>query len=194
MALRRTGIFGGSFDPVHLGHLIAAQDALEGLALDRVVFVPAAQAPLREGSPGIAAPARLELLRLAIAGDPGFEVSPIEIDRGGTSYSIETARALRVLWPDDRLFWIIGGDQAARLSQWRAIEELAGIVEFIVLERPGCAYDAPSVPGLRLHLVSAHAIQISSSDIRRRLSAGLPVHHFLPAAVARRLGREKLLP
>lgn len=191
---RRIGVLGGSFDPVHLGHLIAAQDAREALSLDKVVFMPTAQAPLKDRAPGVTSADRLGLLRAAVAEEPAFEVSTLELDRGGVSYTIDTARALRHAHPVDSLFWIIGADQAAQLAQWREIGALAGLVEFIVLARPGYTPPAPDrVPaGVVLHPVTAHVVEISSSEIRRRIAAGLPVRWFLPAAVAHRVESENL--
>ncbi len=187
-APRRIGVMGGSFDPVHLGHLIAAQDAREALHLDHVILMPAARAPLKDSAPRVSDAVRLELLRAAIAGDPGLEVSTLELERGGVSYTIDTARALRHAHPVDSLFWIIGTDQAALLAQWREIGALAALVEFIVLARPGYTAPAQSTPaGARLHPVTAHVVEISSSEIRSRLAAGLPVRWFLPAPVADRI-------
>lgn len=189
----RIGILGGSFDPVHVGHLIAAQDACEHLALDRVLFLPAAQAPLRSGPPALPAKTRVRLLRAAIAGDPRFEVSTLELERGGTSYSVDSARALHAAHPTSELFWIIGADQAGRLGEWRAIGELAGLVEFIVLARPGFSISAASVPsGARLHPVAAHACEVSSSEIRERLAGGKSVRYLLPESVARLIEQEHL--
>ena len=190
----RLGIFGGGFDPVHLGHLLAAQDALEHAPLDRVVFMPAAQAPLKEQAPGLAGPQRLALLRAAIAGEPRFEVSTLELDRGGTSYSIDTARALLVDRPEAELFWIIGTDQAARLGAWRDIATLATLVQFIVLARPGYALPPAAMlpPGVRLHSVAVHELAISSSEIRARLAAGQSARLFLPQPVADHIEREHL--
>lgn len=184
---------GGSFDPVHLGHLIAAQDACEAMALDRVILMPAACAPLKDGAPRIDDATRLALLRAAVAGDPRFEVSTLELERGGVSYTIDTARALRHAHPVDALFWIIGTDQAARLAQWREIGALAALVEFIVLARPGHAWSPREAPsGARLHLITAHVCEISSTEIRARIAAGRPVRWFLPAPVADRIEAEGL--
>jgi nicotinate-nucleotide adenylyltransferase len=182
---RRIGVMGGSFDPVHLGHLIAAQDAREVMGLDRVIFMPTARAPLKESAPRVSDAVRLELLQAAVAGDPGLEISTLEIERGGVSYTIDTARALRHAHPVDSLFWIIGTDQAARLPQWREIGALGKLVEFIVLSRPGYTAPEHAMPdGVRLHPVTAHVVEISSSEIRSRLAAGQPVRWFLPAPVA----------
>lgn len=190
---RRLGVMGGSFDPVHLGHLIAAQDAREALDLDRVIFMPAAHAPLRDQAPRVSDGERLELLRVAVGADPACEISTLELERGGVSYTIDTARALRHAHPVDSLFWIIGSDQAARLAQWREIGVLAQLVEFIVLTRPGYTASPAGLPdAVRLHPVTAHVCEISSSEIRSRIAAGRPVRWFLPAPVAERIESQNL--
>lgn len=190
----RLGVFGGSFDPVHLGHLLAAQDAFEHAQLDRILFMPAALAPLKECSPALPAASRLALLRAAVADDPRFGVSTLELERGGTSYTIDTARALRELHPRAELFWIIGMDQATQLGAWRDISTLVRLVTFVVLARPGfvlpAAADLPA--GARLQTVAVHEFTISSSEIRVRLAAGRPVRLFLPAPVADHIEREHL--
>ncbi len=193
-AVQRIGVMGGSFDPVHLGHLIAAQDAREALRLDRVILMPAAQAPLKAGEPRVSDATRLALLRAAVVDTPGLEVSTLELERGGVSYTVDTARALRHAHPVDSLFWIIGADQAAQLSRWREIGVLAALVEFIALARPGYAFPpASALPaGVRLHPVTAHTVEISSSEVRSRIAAGLPVRCFLPPEVARRIESENL--
>ena len=190
----RIGVMGGSFDPVHLGHLIAAQDAREAMALDRVIFMPAAQAPLKDSAPRVTDAARLALLRAALAGQPGFEVSAMELERRGVSYSIDTARALRHAHPVDTLYWIIGTDQLARLAHWREISALSALVEFIVLARPGFADPSPAdlPPGARIHAVSAHVVEISSSDVRARIAAGRSIRWLVPAAVAEHISSENL--
>ena len=118
MNKERIGIFGGSFDPIHIGHLIIASDAAEQMKLDRVLFIPAAQAPLKSNTPEASADDRAEMMHLAIEDDPRFEVRRFEIDRGGTSFSIDTAEEIAREFPEAQLFWIIGGDQARQLGQW----------------------------------------------------------------------------
>ena len=189
----RFGFLGGSFDPVHLGHLFAAQDAFEYLALDRVTFVPAAQTPLKDHAPLASAAQRVAMLRAALADDPRFDISEVEIKRGGTSYTIDTARALREQHPHDALYWIIGADQATRLGSWHNIGELARLIEFIVLARPGFSLPQGGVPdGVRLHPVSAHVFDVSASEIRARLGSGKPVEFFLPSGVADLISQQHL--
>jgi nicotinate-nucleotide adenylyltransferase len=134
-AAMKIGFLGGSFDPVHLGHLAIAQDALEGAGLDRVDFIPAAVSPLKGRELTATAAQRLEMVRLAIAGDARFGVLDLELRRGGTSYTVDTVRELRALFPGAELFWVIGADQLARLAEWKEIGELVRLVEFVHLAR-----------------------------------------------------------
>lgn len=181
----RYGIYGGSFDPIHLGHLIAAQEALEQGGLDKVGFLPAAQAPLRANRPQVQTDERLKMIELALQGhEDRFEILTDEIDKGGLSYSIDTARALHERWPQRKLFWIIGGDQLALLPRWHKIDALLDFVEFIVLERPGCPKHVPaSLPVDKIHCYVGHPVDISSTDIRRRSREGKNLQFFLPHAV-----------
>jgi nicotinate-nucleotide adenylyltransferase len=160
---------------------MAAQDAFEQHALDRLVFVPALQAPLKPGVVQSTAEDRLAMVRAATEGDRRFEISDCELQRGGVSYTIESARHFRRLYPRDELFWIIGGDQLPRLAQWKDIGELATLVEFIFLERPGHPVKArPAIPGLRLHRCDGHVLGISSTELRQRVKRGLSVDYFMP--------------
>lgn len=175
------GFLGGSFDPIHFGHLCIAQDALENLALDKVVFVPAACSPHKEVGGRASDTQRLNMLRLALAEYPRFEVSEVDLLRGGVSYTWETVRLLRQNYPSDRLFWILGADQLQRLHLWSRAEELVRHIEFICMERPGHELRPPaSLPGLRWHVCPGHHFQISSSEIRERLSRGDSVSCFVP--------------
>ena len=177
----KIGFFGGSFDPVHFGHLCAAQDACEQHQLDRLFFVPAAQAPLKphdvQASPGD----RLAMLRAAVEQDRRFEISDYELRKGGVSYTIDSVRHFSGQFPHDRLFWIIGGDQLPQMHLWKDVRELAQLVEFIFLERPGQPAKAePAIPGLRLHGCTGHAMEISSTELRERVRRGLPLDYFVP--------------
>ncbi len=175
------GFLGGSFDPVHIGHLCAAQDALEHMALDKVVFVPAAQAPLKPGAVCASDRHRLAMLRGAIGERERFEISEFELERGGVSYTIETVRHFRKAYAFDRLFWIVGADQLSRLAMWMRIDELVRMVEFICLDRPGHPEpEAPAVPGLRLHRCPGHLIEVSSTELRERARQGKPLDWFMP--------------
>lgn len=177
----KIGFLGGSFDPVHFGHLMAAQDAYEQFRLDRLILVPAAQAPLKPADVQSRNEDRLGMLRAAVEWDHRFEVSDYELQRGGVSYTIDSARHFRALYPDDRLYWIIGGDQLPNLHRWKDIAELARIVEFIFLERPGYPVKQhPDIPGLRLHRCDGHLLAISSTELRERVRRGLSLDYFVP--------------
>ncbi|MDR1010157.1 MAG: nicotinate-nucleotide adenylyltransferase [Opitutaceae bacterium] len=177
----KIGILGGSFDPIHFGHLIAAQDAFEQHKLDRLILMPAAQAALKPGNAQCPAADRLAMVRAAVDWDKRLEVSDYELQKGGISYTIDTARHLKKQFPGDQLHWIIGGDQLPRLHLWREIGELAKIVGFIFLERPGHpARTHTEVPGLRLCRCDGHLIEISSTELRARIRAGLSLDYFVP--------------
>ena len=168
---RRIGLFGGSFDPVHLGHLLVAQAACEELNLDRLFFIPAAQSPFKPGTEPAPDVLRLRLLRLALAGCANYEVDAQEIHRGGTSFTIDTVRGYANRFPEAALFYLIGADHVQKLPQWRAAEELAGLVEFVVIPRPGEA-PGPSHAPFRLHRLRGFPVAVSSSMIRARRRAG----------------------
>jgi nicotinate-nucleotide adenylyltransferase len=179
----KLGIYGGSFDPVHLGHLLVARAALEELGLDRLFFVPAAQSPFKPENQPAPAEVRLRLLRLALAGWPECEIDEQEIRRGGTSYTIETLRHFSQRFPGAELFYLIGADNAAKLNEWREAAELAALAEFVAVPRPG---DAPVIfpPPFRGRLLKGFPFAVSSSEIRARVKAGRPIDQLVPAAVA----------
>jgi nicotinate-nucleotide adenylyltransferase len=177
----KIGFLGGSFDPIHFGHLIAAQDALEQHKLDRVILVPAAQAPLKPGPAQCPAADRLAMARAAVGWDSRFEVSDYELRKGGVSYTIDSARHFKNLFPGDALYWIVGGDQLPLLHKWKDIAELAKLVAFIFLERPGHpAKMHEEIPGLRLLRCDGHLVEISSTELRARVREGRSLDYFVP--------------
>lgn len=186
----RIGIFGGTFDPPHVGHLLAASDAWELLNLDRVLFVPTAAQPLKGGAE-VASPAdRLAMVRLLVAGDPRFEVEPMEALRGGLSFTVDTVRALRERWPAGTadLFLLLGTDAAAQFPRWREPAAIMALAEVVVLTRldgPGAAPDGMRVAGTR-------RIDISSTEIRERVRGGRPIRGFVTEGVAGYIGRQGL--
>jgi nicotinate-nucleotide adenylyltransferase len=186
----KLGIYGGSFDPVHAGHILVARAAIEELRLQRLFFVPAARSPFKQESQPAPDELRLRLLRLALGGMNDCEVDRQEIDRGGTSYTIETLRHFTRSFPGAELFFLIGADNATTLAQWREAAELARLAVFVVVPRPG---EAGPVfpPTFRGRILKGFPIQVSSSDIRARLKAGLPTDHLVPAPVAEALRGEK---
>ena len=179
----KIGIFGGSFDPVHHGHLFVAQAAVEELGLDRLFFVPAALSPFKPESQPAPASVRLQLLRLALAGKSHCQVDDQEIRRGGISYTVDTLRDYAQQFPGAKLFCLIGADNASKLAAWREPAALAQLAEFVAVPRPG---GAPAVfpPPFRGRLLKGFPFGVSSTDIRARLKAGLPVDSLVPAAVA----------
>lgn len=177
----KIGYMGGSFDPVHFGHLIAAQDAFEQHGLDRVVFVPAAQAPLKPQEVQTGPEDRLAMLRAATEGDERFAISDYELRKGGVSYTIDSVRHFRARHPHDDLYWIVGGDQLPKMHLWKDIADLARLIRFIFLERPGHPAKArPDVPGLTLLRCDGHLIEISSTELRERIRRGLSLEYFVP--------------
>jgi nicotinate-nucleotide adenylyltransferase len=179
----KLGLFGGSFDPVHLGHLLVAQAAMEELGLDRLVFIPAAQSPFKPESHPAPGAARLQLLRLALAGRTHCAVDDQEIRRGGVSYTVETLRDYRRRFPQADLFYLIGADNAAKLNKWRDAGELAKLAEFVAIPRPGGAA-ANFPPPFRGQTLKGFPLGVSSSEIRVRVKAGLPIDHLVPPFVA----------
>ena len=187
----KLGIYGGSFDPVHIGHLLVARAAIEELGLDRLFFIPAAQSPFKPDTKPAPAPVRLQLLRLALAGWTDCEIDAQEIGRGGISYTIDTLRDYRKRFPEVELFYLIGADHAPNLNGWREPDELAALAEFVVIPRPGEA-PASFPPPFRGQLLKGFPLAVSSLAIRARLKAGLPVEPLLPSAVAEAIRAAKL--
>jgi nicotinate-nucleotide adenylyltransferase len=182
-AMQRIGLFGGSFDPVHCGHLLVAQAAMEELGLARLFFIPAAQSPLKPPNAHAPALERLRLLRLALAGQSRWEIDPQEVQRGGVSFTIDTVRDYAARFAGAELFYLIGADNVSQLPRWREAAALAQAVEFVVVPRPGEA--PPETPGgFRLRRLAGFPMGVSSSQIRARVRAGLPVEGLVPAAVA----------
>ena len=180
----RIGLFGGSFDPVHLGHLLVAQAAKQELQLDRLFFILAAQSPFKPDRQPSAAPERLRLLRLALAGWTWCEVDEQEIQRGGISYTIDTVRDYVARFPDNELFYLVGADQAEQLGKWRAAADLARLAQFVVIPRPGQNGTGVLPSPFRGRVLGGFPVGISSSEIRARVKAGLPLEPLVPNAVA----------
>ena len=179
----KIGLFGGSFDPVHLGHLLVAQAAVEELGLDKLFFMPAAQSPFKPENPPAPAAVRLQLLRLALAGKTNFEIDELEIQRGGVSYTVDTLRDYGRRFPAAEIFYLIGADNVAGLNKWSEPDELATLAEFVAVPRPG-GEAAVFPPPFRGRTLKGFSFEVSSSQIRARVKAGLPVEHLVPPFVA----------
>ncbi|HZT05613.1 MAG TPA: nicotinate-nucleotide adenylyltransferase [Chloroflexota bacterium] len=186
---RRLGVIGGTFDPIHLAHLVAAQEAAYARGLDEVLFVPAAEPPHKRGEPVTDVRHRLAMTRLAIADNPRFRLSTIETDRGGVSYTVDTLRALAA--EGDDLCFIVGMDSLADLPAWHDPAGILALAEIAAVFRSGWErFDVnqlvakiPSADG-RIALVEMPALDISSTEIRRRVAASRPIRYFVPDAVA----------
>lgn len=178
----RIGLYGGSFDPVHLGHVLVAQAAREEAALDRVVFIPAAQSPFKPEQKVSPGHLRAQMLRLALAGLPWCAVDILELERGGVSYTIDTVRHYAGLFPGAELHYIIGADHVPFLPKWRSAADLARLLEFLVIPRPGQP-EAPFPEGFHGKTLQGFPIAISASQIRDRVQHGLPVDLLVGPAV-----------
>jgi nicotinate-nucleotide adenylyltransferase len=179
----KIGLFGGSFDPIHTGHLLVAQAAIEELGLDKLFFIPAARSPFKPENKMAADSVRLQLLRLALAGKTNCEIDEQEIRRGGVSYTIDTLRAYAKKIPAAKIFYLIGADNVTKLNDWREANELAKLAEFVAVPRPGePAAEFPKP--FRGKFLKGFPVEISSSQIRARVKADLPIENIVPPFVA----------
>jgi nicotinate-nucleotide adenylyltransferase len=194
----RLGILGGAFNPPHLGHLVCAQEALVQLQLDRVLFVPTARPPHREieSDPGVEV--RVEMCEAALADDERFELSSAELEREGPSYTVDTLRELHAAAPDDELFLILGGDQAAALPQWREPEEVLSLAVVAAVERAGFSRNSVAIQlgqlkgSRKVRYLEMPVIQVSSSVVRRRVADGMPIRYLVPDGVLRYIQEHSL--
>ena len=190
----RIGILGGSFNPPHTGHLVMAQEALAQLGLDKVVLMPVALPPHKELEDDPGPEERFELCRLAVAKDERLEVSRLELDRGGASYTADTLREVHARSPGDELVFVVGGDNAQGLPGWREPEAVLELATLAVAEREGIRRAdvaerlAPLHGGDGVVFFDMPRIDISSSEIRRRVRAGRPIRYLVPDDVARIIG------
>jgi len=171
--LKKIGLYGGSFDPIHNGHLILARDALERLGLDRVVFLPARISPHKLNHPPADPEARCQMLAAAIAEEEYFAMDDCEIRREGPSFTIDTVRAYRERYPEARIYYFIGDDNLEDLDSWKDIAQLRELVEFVVLSRAG-------LPFLAEFATITRRVEISSTEIRKRIARGLSVRYMVP--------------
>lgn len=182
----RLAIFGGSFDPPHVGHLLAASDAFEQLSLDRVILVPAANQPLKAGRANAPTAHRLEMARLLVAGDPRFEVSNVEVERGGLSFTVDTLMHFATLYPNADRFLLVGADVLGSFGQWREPRRILELAQLVLLERhPGAPGALPAaLRELEVQRLPTRRIDVSSTEIRERVRSGRPIRGFVTDAVA----------
>ena len=183
----RIGIMGGTFDPIHYGHLFAAEEARGAAGLARVLFVPSGTPPHKRYAGMAAAEARYEMTRLAVEGNPSFGVSRIETDRRGRSYTLDTLREIQALHPQGRIFFITGDDAVLDIMSWHEPYEIARIATLLTVGRPGYARDKiselPQEIGRSIRTVDSPQLDISSTDIRRRVAGGRSIRYMVPESV-----------
>ncbi|MCH6160249.1 nicotinate-nucleotide adenylyltransferase [Streptomyces marispadix] len=189
---RRLGVMGGTFDPIHHGHLVAASEVATRFHLDEVVFVPTGQPWQKSHQQVSPAEDRYLMTVIATASNPQFSVSRIDIDRGGRTYTIDTLRDLRAANPDTDLFFITGADALAQILGWRDADELFSLAHFIGATRPGHALTDPGLPDGGVSLVEVPALAISSTDCRARVRRGDPVWYLVPDGVVRYINKRGL--
>jgi nicotinate-nucleotide adenylyltransferase len=184
VARTKLGVMGGTFDPIHHGHLACASEVAYLLGLDEVVFVPTGRPWQKEGSPISDAEHRYAMTVAATARDERFSVSRVDIDRGGVTYTRDTLRDLRAERGDVDLYFILGADALALVPTWRHAEDVFGLASFVGVGRPGYAADASGFPPGAVTLVEAPLLDISGSDCRARVARGAPIAYLVPDAVA----------
>lgn len=190
---RSIGIMGGTFDPIHHGHLVAASEVMDVFSLDEVVFVPTAMQPFKEGRRVASAEHRYLMTVIATASNPRFTVSRVDIDRGGTTYTIDTLTDLRKEYPGDTdFFFITGADALTQIVKWKDSDKLFEMAHFIGVTRPGHVLDATGLPHAAVSLVEVPAMAISSTDCRLRVRAGKPVWYLVPDGVVQYINKYDL--
>lgn len=196
----RIGVFGGTFDPVHIGHLIIATELRHALQLDRLLFVPTGQPPHKADQAVSADADRLAMLELAIAGDSAFEISTIDLERDGPSYTADLLTLLSDRLPNANLLFLMGEDSLRDLPTWRQPETILALAELGIATRPDIDLDLaaiyerlPAAQG-RIHVVPTTLIDISSSGLRKRIREGRPIRYLVPAAVESYIMSNRLYP
>ncbi len=191
---RRTGIMGGTFDPVHHGHLVAASEAASEFDLDEVVFVPTGTQPFKAASRVAPAEHRYLMTVIATASNPDFTVSRVDIDRAGTTYTIDTLGDLAQQRPDEDLFFITGADAMNQILTWKESNRLFDLAHFIGVTRPGHELDVGHLPDERVSLLEVPAMAISSTACRERVRTGRPVWYLVPDGVVQYISKHHLYP
>ena len=185
----KIGILGGTFNPIHLGHLILAEEIREKIGLDRVIFVPTYLPPHKDNSNIASAQMRLAMIKLAIVGNKNFAISDIEIKRGGRSYTIDTIKEFNQKYPGDELYFITGSDLLTYLEEWKDLNEIIKIVKFIVATRPG--YPLEKIPAY-ISTVDIRAVDISAFEVRERIRENKSFRYLVPDVVFRYIIRKRI--
>ena len=190
MGMLRLGVMGGTFDPIHLGHLFAAEAAAEHFKLDSVIFIPAGN-PWQKTTYATAQD-RLAMTKLAIASNSKFQVSTIDIDRPGPTYTVDTLQDLRKLHPEVELFFITGSDSLSGIGTWKHVEQLWPLATFVGVSRPGHVLKTPIYAGARIELLEIPALSASSTEIRAKVNSGDSIDDLVPEAVNRYINEQNL--
>ena len=185
----KIGILGGTFNPIHIGHLILAEEVREKLKLDKIIFVPTYLPPHKDNSDIASAGARLAMVKLAIKGNRYFVVSDIEIKRDGRSYTIDTLKEFKKMSPQDELYFIIGSDLLKYLDEWKDLDEIIQMVRFIVATRPG--YPLEKIPS-HISTIPIRAVDISGFEIRKAIKENKSFRYLVPETVLEYILRKKL--
>ncbi|WP_182544592.1 nicotinate-nucleotide adenylyltransferase [Halosaccharopolyspora lacisalsi] len=192
MSRRRIGVMGGTFDPIHHGHLVAASEVQAQFGMEQVIFVPTGQ-PWQKGHEYVSSPEDRYLMTVvATASNPRFSVSRVDIDRGGPTYTIDTLGDLSAQYPDAELYFITGADALEQILSWHRVEELFGLAHFIGVTRPGYPLDDEHLPQGSVSLVEIPAMAISSTGCRQRVAAGLPVWYLVPDGIVQYISKRGL--
>jgi len=187
---RRVGVMGGTFDPIHHGHLVAASEVAQSFGLDEVIFVPTGQ-PWQKG-PVSPAEHRYLMTVIATASNPRFTVSRVDIDRPGPTYTIDTLRDLKAERPDEELYFISGADAIAQIVTWHDVDQLWELAHFVAVSRPGHELSITGLPKGDVSLLEVPALAISSTDCRSRVSRGFPVWYLVPDGVVQYISKHHL--
>ncbi|MGS2648472.1 nicotinate-nucleotide adenylyltransferase [Streptosporangium sp. LJ11] len=190
---RRLGVMGGTFDPIHHGHLVAASEVAHYFDLDEVVFVPTGQPWQKADKIVSAAEDRYLMTVIATASNPRFSVSRVDIDRPGPTFTIDTLREISAAWgPDVDLYFITGADALAQILSWRDVDELFTIAHFVGATRPGHVLHDPGLPEGKVSLVEIPALAISSSECRQRVASGEPIWYLVPDGIVQYINKRHL--
>ncbi|MBP3222318.1 MAG: nicotinate-nucleotide adenylyltransferase [Actinomycetaceae bacterium] len=189
---RRIGIMGGTFDPIHNGHLATASEVHFKFQLDTVIFVPTGNQPYKDANMVTLPEIRYQMTCIATFSDPRFSVSRVDIDRGGTTYTYDTLKDMKQLYPNDELFFITGADAFSQILGWKNSEKLADMAHFIGVTRPGHSLDIAGIPFDNVTLLEVPPLAISSTDCRRRVMEGKPIRYLVPDGVIQHIDENQL--
>ncbi|MEV0716991.1 nicotinate-nucleotide adenylyltransferase [Asanoa sp. NPDC050611] len=193
LGVRRVGIMGGTFDPIHHGHLVAASEVADNYALDEVVFVPTGQPWQKDAREVSPAEDRYLMTVIATASNPRFHVSRVDIDRDGPTYTVDTLRDIRAMYgPKTQLFFITGADALARILSWKDTDQMFELAHFVAVTRPGFHLSDEHLPADAVSMIQVPAMAISSTDCRTRVAAGKPVWYLVPDGVVQYIAKRHL--